>query len=436
MSHKRPTTLPQLILDKKANIMIAPEGKTPLARKLSLSLLTLYGIGTILGAGIYVLAGKVAGESGIYTHFSFILAAIIVSFSAHAYAKLSRHFPVSAGEAAYVQNILHSRLLASLVGWAIVFTGIVSSATITRGFVSYIAPYTSLSSSVLIISFVLFLSSLAIAGVAQAVGFAAIFTVIEVIGICIIIWFAAPEIPALIQSNPEILSIPPIESFASITFGAFLAFYAFIGFEDIVNMAEETKNPEKNLPRAIYISLILTTLLYALTALSFMALLPMDIFIGSDAPFAEVAKNQHNLSLGLISFISIAAISNGALIQIIMGSRVLYGMASQNLAPKVFQQVFSKTKTPALATICIGTMVLAFSLTLPVTSLARITSSIMLSIFSLLNISLFILEWRKMSGSNKKTQKKYTFYSVTNLLIPIIGFLLCIIFLILQITNI
>ncbi|MGH1471447.1 MAG: APC family permease [Cellvibrionaceae bacterium] len=420
--------------------MTTIDNTQPLARKLSLTLLTLYGIGTILGAGIYVLAGKVAGESGIYTHYAFIMAAIIVSFSAHAYAKLSREFPVSAGEAAYVQNILHSKSLATAVGWAIVFTGVVSSATIAKGFAAYIDPYTSWPSHIVIFLLVTFLTALAISGVAQAVGFAAIFTIIEIIGIGIIIWFAAPEIPSFLQNNPEVLSLPPIEFFPSILFGAFLAFYAFIGFEDIVNMAEEVKQPEKNLPRAIYFSLILTSLLYAITALSFMALLPMDVFIGSDAPFAEVARNQHHLSLGLITFISIAAISNGALIQIIMGSRVLYGMACRKLAPHFLSHVWSRTQTPTLATLLIGLIVLFFALSLPVTSLAKITSSIVLIIFSLVNISLFVWEWRKIFQKTDNKEEKLTtnnniIYIIRDLTIPATGFTLCIMFMFFQLTN-
>ncbi|MGI1678847.1 MAG: amino acid permease [Cellvibrionaceae bacterium] len=420
--------------------MKTTDSTPPLARRLSLPLITLYGIGTILGAGIYVLAGKVAGESGIYTHYAFFMAAAVVSFSAHAYAKLSREFPVSAGEVAYIQNILHSKSLATTVGWAIVFTGVVSSATIAKGFAAYIEPYTSLPPQAVIFLLVTFLTALAISGVAQAVGFAAVFTVVEIIGIGIIIWFAAPKIPSFIQNNPEVLSVPPLEFFPAITFGAFLAFYAFIGFEDMVNMAEEVKRPEKNLPRAIYLSLIITSLLYALTALSFMALLPMNVFIGSDAPFAEVARNQHNLSLGLITFISIAAISNGALIQIIMGSRVLYGMAFRKLAPHFLSHVWGRTKTPVLSTLLVGFIVLLFALSLPVISLAKITSTIVLIIFSLVNISLFVWEWRKLfneaSYSDKSaTKNKNIMQKIRDLLIPATGFTLCITFAFFQLTN-
>lgn len=412
----------------------------PLARRLSVTLLTLYGIGTILGAGIYVLAGKVAGESGIYTHYAFVVAAVIVSFSAHAYAKLSREFPVSAGEAAYVQNILRSNHLATLVGWAIVFTGVVSSATIAKGFAAYVGPYTQLPAYVVISGLVIFLTALAIAGVAQAVGFAAVFTVIEIIGVGIIILLAAPKLPTFVANNPEIFSLPPTSFFPAIMFGAFLAFYAFIGFEDIVNMAEEVKQPEKSLPRAIYLSLIVTSLLYALTALSFMALLPMDVFIGSDAPFAEVAKNQPLLSLELITLISIAAISNGALIQIIMGSRVLYGMANKKLAPSVLSFVWHKTKTPVVSTLFVSAIVLIFALALPITSLAKITSTIVLIIFSLVNLSLFVWEWKHAFDLSqpKDTDGNFSispFITIRNLLIPATGFLLCIIFAAFQFTK-
>lgn len=397
-----------------------PNIEVQLSRRLSLFLLSLYGIGTILGAGIYVLAGKVAGESGLFSPHAFVLAAVVVCFSAYSYAKLSSRFPASAGEAVYISEALHQKWLAQGIGWAIIFTGIVSSATIAKGFAAYMKPYIPLNDLWIISTLILCLCALAIWGVAQAISVAALFTVIEIAGIGLIIWLAIPTLPNLIDTHPEILNFPPIEHWGAIGFGAFLAFYAFIGFEDIVNMAEETKNPKRNLPLAIYISLVVTTLLYFAAALSFIALLPLEDFIGSDAPFANVARSNASLSLPLITFISVSAITNGALIQIIMGSRVLYGMAKRQMAPSIFSQVSARTKTPIMATLVVSTLVLIFALWLPITTLARITSSVVLIIFSAVNLSLLVLEAR--AGSRK-------------ILLPLVGLTLCLSLLGIQIFN-
>lgn len=400
-----------------------------LARRLSLPLLVLYGVGTILGAGIYVLAGKVAGESGLFAPHAFVLAAVIVGFSAHSYAKLSSRFPSSAGEAVYISETLAQQWLATAVGWAIVFTGVVSSATISRGFAAYIDPYLPLGDELTIALLITILCLLSIWGVSQAVGIAALFTLIEVGGIGLVVWLALPEIPRLAHEHPAVFSIPPLRELPAISFGAFLAFYAFIGFEDIVNMAEEVKSPERNLPRAVYLSLAITTIIYFATALAFMALLPLDVFIGSDAPFAEVARNDAHLSLPLITAISIAAITNGALIQIVMGSRVLYGLANRRMAPRALARVSVTTRTPIVATIAVSITVLLFALVLPLTTLARLTSSVVLIIFSLMNLSLFALELReRRAGSNR-------IGTLVKLAIPLIGLCLCIAFLLIQLLN-
>ncbi|GAB1261410.1 APC family permease [Aurantivibrio plasticivorans] len=395
-----------------------------LSRSLSLPLITLYGIGTILGAGIYVLAGEVARESGVYTPHAFLLAGIIVSFSAYAYAKLSKRFPQSAGEAAYIHEALKSSGLAKVVGWAIMFTGIVSAATITRGFTGYIAPYLPLHHSLNAVLFVAILTGLAIWGVKQAVGLAALFTLVELTGIGLIVYFAWPLLPSIATNYPMAISLPPSSAFTAIALGAFIAFYAFIGFEDMVNMAEEVKNPRRNLPISIYLALILTTGLYILTAFSFLALLPIDQLANSEAPFADVARNHPGLSIGLITMISIAAISNGALVQIVMGSRVLYGMANRQLAPRIFSSIHPATLTPIPATLVIGLLVIVFATALPLDILAKITSAIVLSIFSLVNLALLILEIKAIKPLRAHTSVK--------LLIPFIGMLLCVSFLTLQ----
>ena len=400
---------------------------TQLKRSLSLPLLFLYGLGTILGAGIYVLAGKVAGESGIYTPHAFILAAVIVSFSANSYAQLSRYYPASAGEAVYVHEAFRRNWLATLTGWAIMFTGIVSAATIAKGFAAYLAVFVAINEGLAILILIVALTALAIWGVNQAVWFAAVLTGVEVLGIVMIISFGIPKMSQLIESYPAIFTFPPLDQFTHIAFGAFLAFYAFIGFEDIVNMAEEVKRPRRTVARAIYLSLFVSTFLYCLTALSLMALLPLDQFIGSSKPFADAAQQHQFISVELITLISLAAITNGALVQIVMAARVMYGMANRNLAPRILATVWARTQTPVVATIIVGLFILVFALLLPITSLAKATSAIVLLIFSLINCALIVIYWRRRHSEATIAIK---------IIFPLTGLIACLGFLLLQLWNI
>lgn len=178
-----------------------------LKRSLTLPLVTLYGLGNILGAGIYVLIGKVAGEAGFATPHSFLLASLIAGITAFSYAELASRFPLSAGEAVYVQEGLRIRKVSVIVGILIIATGIVSAATITRGFVGYLQIFIQVPDNVAMVTLLVLLGSLAAWGITQSVATAAIFTLLEVVGLFLILGVTLPEIP---QYIPRANSAPDI----------------------------------------------------------------------------------------------------------------------------------------------------------------------------------------------------------------------------------
>ena len=233
-----------------------------LKRSLSLPLVTFYGIGTILGAGIYVLVGKVAGFAGMFTPFAFLLALALAGFSAFSYAELSARFPKSAGEAVYVQEGLGWRHLSIIVGVSITFAGTISVATLLHGFVGYMQVYFGVSAEVVIISLGLLIGLIVAWGITESVWIATLMTLVEMGGLVLIIWVARDSFGDLPVRLPEM--IPPLEGAAwgGIVMGSFIAFYAFLGFEDIVNVAEEVRDPRRNLTRAIILALVITTLFY------------------------------------------------------------------------------------------------------------------------------------------------------------------------------
>ena len=402
-----------------------PEATT-LKRSLSLPLITFYGIGTIIGAGIYVLIGEVAGLAGMYAPVAFSLAALIAGFSAFSYAELSARHPRSAGEAVYVDEAFHWPLLSALTGWAVVLIGIVSAATIANGFVGYLHLFVQTSDKVAISALILALGLLAIWGISESVWVATVITVLELFGLLMVLFLAGDSLTELPQRWPEL--VPPLEitSWAGIVLGAFLAFYAFIGFEDMVNVAEEVKNPRRNLPLAIILALFITSGIYILVALTAVLGLPPEILSQSKAPLAtliEAAGSYSPVSIGLISLV---AVVNGALIQIIMASRVVYGMAQQHVAPATFAVVNPKTRTPIRATVLIVLAVLAFALWLPLVKLATITSFVTLMVFALINLALWRLKTRIPHPPGVMCNPRW---------VPVTGFILCTGFLLLQILR-
>jgi APA family basic amino acid/polyamine antiporter len=371
-----------------------------LKRALTLPLVTFYGLGNILGAGIYVLIGKVVGEAGLFAPLSFLLAALLASLTAFTYAELSARFPLSAGEAVYVQKGLGIRLLPLLVGMLIVLAGIVSAATIMKGFAAYLQVFVPIPATVAITSMVLLLGGLATWGIAESVVAAALITVVEVAGLLLIIGVAVPGMGVLGTLLLETPSFAEISVLPGIFMGAFLAFYAFIGFEDMVNVAEEVCQPERNLPRAILLALLLSSVLYMLVSVAAITSLPVDQLAAADAPLAVLYESVTGRAPVLITLISMFAVINGALIQIIMASRVCYGMARQRWLPACFAKVHPRTQTPVMATITVAVLLLLAALVFPIEALAKATSFFLLIVFALVNLSLWRLKGHPATERN------------------------------------
>ncbi len=406
--------------------------KKELKRVITLPLIIFYGIGSILGAGIYVLISKIAGTSGMYMPLSFILAGIIASFSAFSYAELSSRFPKSAGEAVYVKEAFSIKWVSSIVGWAIVITGIVSVATLANGIVGYVSLFATLPDWAIKILIITSLYLISIWGVKESLYIAAIITIVEIIGILLIIFYGFENLMTLPNRWNELIPSMNTGVFFSIIYGAFLSFYAYIGFEDMVNMAEEVKNPERNMPLSIITVLIITTILYVLVSLVAVLSLPLEQLSSSEAPFVDIISQKNDSLVSLIGVISLVAVVNGMLIQIIMGSRVLYGMSKADMAPKILSYIYPRTQVPIISTTIVFIFIVFAALFLKLVPLAKLTSTIILFVFASVNLSLVVIKLKE--NKLRVARKKDHIY--LPVLIPIIGFILCISFLILQLGSI
>ncbi|MCK4842106.1 MAG: amino acid permease [Methylococcales bacterium] len=400
------------------------QDKITLNRVISLPLLVFYGVGTILGAGIYSLVGKIAGLSGMYAPVSFLLSALIAAFVAFTYAELSSRYPKSAGEAVFVDQAFGKSWLTALIGWGVVFTGIVSAAVMAHGFYGYLNEFIKISNIASIFFYVTLITIIAILGISLSVNVVALVTIIEITGILMILYVSQNNLLTLSARWHEF--IPPFswDVWQGIIFGAFIAFYAFIGFEDMVNVAEEVVKPEKNLPAGIIMALIITTFFYILVSFASVLTLPIEKLANHDAPFALIIRENSQIPVSIISLISLIAILNGALVQIVMGSRVLYGMAEKGVAPGIFKTVHSKTRTPVVATLFFAILLFVFAVMFPIVMLAKITSFVILTIFTLVNLSLCVIKLRHYDVIKD--------HFIVPLIVPVTGFILCLGFLLLQ----
>lgn len=398
-----------------------------LLRKITMPMLLFYGLGNILGAGIYVLIAEVANTSGMYAPFSFLVALVIVSFTALSYGELASRYPDAAGVALYVKKGLGSTNLSVIIGLTIALAGLISAATIARGFTGYLAELTPLPEWLALLGLITILGLIAIWGIGESVAIAVTITFIEIGGLLLILWIGLPVLPTLAERAPEL--IPPLEwdVWYGISLGGFLAFYAFLGFEDMVNIAEEVKAPSKAYPRAILFSLIIATLLYLSVSLVSVLLLTPQQLATTDAPFATIYEHATGNEGTLITIIGIFAIINGALIQIIMASRMVYGISKKGWLPSPLSYVNSKTKTPVVATLLVSAITLGFALWLPLVTLAKLTSFLVLIVFTVVNIALI-----RIKRQHPDPEGAY----LVPFWIPVAGLVVNIIFLALQLFSI
>ncbi|UFH60263.1 APC family permease [Sulfurovum mangrovi] len=386
-----------------------------LKRSVTLPMLIFYGLGNIFGAGIYVLIGKMAGIAGIYVPFSFLLACVVVLFTALSYAELSARYPLSAGEAVYIYEGFGSSLLSMAVGLLIAFGGLLSSATILHGFHGYLSTFVALPEIVTVVILVMALSLIAVWGITQSMIIAFILTLVEMIGLGMVIYAGAGYIES--WDIPLKMAVPPLEFSVinAIILGGFLAFFAFVGFEDMVNIAEEVKEPTKTLPRAIMMTLLITTLFYMAIALVSVLVLSPETLASSVAPLAKVYETATGKSADVLSIIAMVAVVNGALIQIIMASRIFYGMSRQNWLPGFLGSVHPKTRTPIASTILSGVIVFVLATFFELLTLAQFSSFVIFIVFTLVNLSLISVKRKNPHPSGVRTYPLY---------VPVVGIVL------------
>ncbi len=386
-----------------------------LKRSLGLGALVLYGVGDILGAGIYALVGKTAGIVGSACWLSFVIALVVAFLTGLSYAELGSRMPRAAGAAAFCHAAFRKPFVAYLVGFLMMFSGMVSMATVSHAFGGYFrALFPAVPLYVIIFAFFSLLGFINFRGIRESSMTNILCTCIEVSGILIVI---IAGLRFFGHANYlEVTPLPSVSTTGALFQGGILAFYAFIGFEDIVNVAEEAHAPERNIPKAIIAALCITSVIYILTAIAAVSAVPASELSASSAPLLLVVQKSFPwFPREIFTLITFFAVTNTGLLNCIMSSRILYGMSREGLVPAIFGKIHPKTQTPHWAILFVFFAALALALTGQIVVLAQSGSLLLLSIFVATNVSLLKLKSQKLPAPPFKVP----------VIIPLLGAISC-----------
>ena len=365
-----------------------------LRRVLTLPELVAYGLGTTIGAGIYVLIGKVAGLAGGQGIYAFLLACVAVLLPAMAYAEFVGRQPFAAGSARYVAHGTRRPWLGTAAGLVVSLAGMVSSAALALGAAGYLSRWLALPETAMALGLIGLLAGVALLGIRESVWLAGLITLLEVGALLAVLFAGIVEMPGAVAAA---LVVPPPMTMAEVSAvlaATVLAFFAFIGFEDMVSVAEEAVDPARNVARAILITLGVTLLIYIGVYAVALAAVPPDELARSSAPMALVASRLAWLPGDAVGAVAVVAVVNGVLVQIVMASRVLYGLARMGQLPGVLARVHARRRTPWVAILLVAGVIAALALSFPVATLADATSRIVMGMYALVCLSLLLVKRR------------------------------------------
>ncbi len=372
-----------------------------LKRCLTLAEIVIYGVGLILGAGIYVLIGSAAGIAGNMLWLSFLLAATVASFTAVSYAELSAMFPEAAAEYVYARSAFKWRGLAWIFGFVAIIVGFTTASAVAVGFARYLALFVPLDKTLLAAGLICVSTFVSFWGIKESARFNALATSIEVGGLLLIIviggyFIVTGQIPLanLTQLPPPISTDAPV--WLPVVSAGALIFFAYMGFEDIANIAEEAQNPSQTLPRAFFYALLISTVIYVLVAIVAVSVIPFPELAASDQPLSLImAKLVGGAAPEWIAVVALFATANTVLITLIVCARMMYGMAKSSSLPAPLAKVHERRHTPYISAIVVGLISIGFLFFKEIEILASISDVGIFLLFLVVNLSNIVLRYRR-----------------------------------------
>lgn len=385
-----------------------------LKKDLTLFDLVFYGVGIILGAGVYVLIGHATAEAGSGVWLSFVIAAVIASFTGLSYAELSSLYPKDAAEYMFVKTAFKNTTVGFVIGWLTFFMTIVAGSVVALGFGGYFHSLTGISEVAAAAGLIVVFTAINYMGIKISSRLNILLTSVTLFGLLLIIAIGLPYIGSV-----DYFVMPT--GFIGVFGAAAIVFFAYLGFDEIVNVAEEAKNARKNIPKAIMISVVVTTIIYILVSLSAISVVPWQEIGASSTPLALVASQALGPAAGtVLSVVALFATAGTVLILIIAASRMIFGMAEYGVMPKVLMKL-SRRSTPYIAILVIAFVSLAFISYNEIKNIALLVDFSAFFVFALINLSAIILRFTHPTA-------KRAFKTPINIgklpLLPMMGFLI------------
>jgi APA family basic amino acid/polyamine antiporter len=399
----------------------APGEPQGLDRAIGRNMLLVFVVGDVLGAGIYALVGEVGGRVGGAIWTAFAVALLLAVFTAFAYAELVTKYPQAAGAALYVNKAFRRPFFSFMVAFAVMASGITSAATLARAFGGdYLEAFVSLPTVLVGIAFLLVIAVINARGIKESVRLNLVLTGIEVAGLLLVVVIAIAALADGQGDAGRAFEFKEGESvIGAMLGGAALAFFALIGFEDSVNVAEEAKDPRHSFPRALFGGLIVAGIIYLTVTVLASMVVPTDVLAESDGPLQTVAgTGPLAVDEKVFSVIALFALANGALINMVMASRLLYGMSNEGILPSVLGGVGPR-RTPLLAIAFTTLLAIVLVLTGDLGDLADMTVTLLLLVFITVNVSVLVLRKDDVGHDHFKTPSW----------IPVVGIGVCILLL-------
>lgn len=374
-------------------------GEPGLVRRIGPGLLLLFIVGDILGTGVYALTGKVAAEVGGAVWLPFLCAFIVAMLTACSYLELVTKYPKAGGAAVYTHKAFGVHFITFIVAFTVMCSGLTSASSASKAFAgnfNEVAGFGEGAATLIVaLAFMTVIAAVNFRGVAESVKLNVVLTIVELTGLLIIIAIGAWAIMQGMGDTSRLtqISFPEGENaFGAVTAATALAFFAMVGFEDSVNMAEETKDPSRIFPKIMLTGLTITGVIYVLVAISSVTLVaPADLGEGEAPLLKVVAAGAPAFPVGIFAFITMFAVANSALINMLMASRLLYGMAHEEVLPRPLGKVHPGRRTPYVS--IIFTTLIAFGLIwfADLATLGGTTSFLLLCVFTVVNIAVLVL---------------------------------------------
>ena len=392
-------------------------GSPGLHRAIGPKLLLFLVIGDMLGTGIYALTGDVAARVGGAAWLAFGGAFLVAMLTATSYLELVGKYPSAAGAALYAQRAFNRRFITFLVGFAVMCSALTSVAAASRAFSGYFQELAVAPLIVLVPLFIIGLATINFRGIVESVKVNVVLTCIELLGLFIVIAVGAWALSQGVGDPARALEFNADgDPFGLVVSGAALAFFAIIGFEDSVNMVEETTNPQRDFPRAFFIGITITGVVYMLVAFFTTALVPIDVLRETDRDLLEVVRaGAPWFPLVVFSAIAMVAVGNTSLINLMMASRLLYGMANEQAIPRLFGAVHARRRTPWVAIIATTAVALALASWSGVRTLGGTTALLLLCVFAIVNLAVLLL---------RKSPVQHAHYRAPTIC-PVLGLVSC-----------